>query len=269
MKILITGATGFIGKNLIPLLNKRYNVTGLAKTNGKNIINHDLTKKIDLTGFDVVIHLAWSKNYDENILIIKNLIYSCKNSKIKKLIVLSSMSSKRKYPDNYGKTKKKIEDLVKNSGINYTILRPSIIYGSGSTSFSFILNYLKNLPFVPIIGTGRYAIYPVYIGDVVKSINNCINNKKTNRKEYDLPGAEKIYFLELINELKKASNIHKPNIKIPLLLCRIFSIFIPGILSKENLRNITEDSLADSSEARKDFKYNPISFREGVKHGLI
>jgi NADH dehydrogenase len=276
LKILITGGTGFVGKNLIKNLNGKYTLKIITRRSSDDdlFVKCDLKKSESLyqifSGYDVIIHLAYSNNYPENIIIAKNIISASKKNKIKKIILLSSMSAKRNFPDDYGKNKLNIEKIVKNSGINYTILRPSIIYGRGSTSFNFITDYLKKIPFfTPIIGSGIYSISPVYISDVSNAIEKCINNKFTDKKEYDLPGGSKIYFIHLINLLKREYKITKVNLHIPIFFVYIVSFIFPRIISRKNIKNLTEDSNADIKNAREDFAYNPIIFSEGVKNGLI
>ena len=275
MNLLITGGTGFVGKNLSSALKGKHLADVLTRKRGeKNCIAGDLLDvksiKPALKGKDIVIHLAFSQNYKENIIMTKNLINESKKAGIKKIIFLSSMSSKRKHPDDYGKIKQKLEFMIKNSGLNYTILRPSIIYGKGSTSFDFIIKLINKIPlFTPIIGSGKCKISPVHIKDVVSSISKCIKNKKTDFKEYDLPGGEEIYFIELIDELKSEMEIRKKNIHIPIWLCNFISIIVPRLISRENIKNLIEDSLPEIKEAQKDFAYAPIKFKNGIKNGLL
>lgn len=276
MKILITGGTGFVGKNLIKkLINKRELFILTRKDiHEKGFYRGDLMDYPSLPpvlkNVDTVVHLAFSKNYPENIAMTKNLVDAAKKRKIKKLILVSSMSAKRNNPDDYGKVKQQVEEIIKKSGLNYTVLRPSIIYGKGSTSFNFIITKLRSIPFfVPIIGNGKYRLSPVHIDDVISSIIACLKNKKTDKKDYDLPGGEEIYFVDLINAIKKNQGINKRNLPIPIWACNIIATLLPKVISKENIKNLTEDSLADISQARTDFKYSPIEFKEGIKDGLL
>ncbi|MCW8965855.1 MAG: NAD(P)H-binding protein [Candidatus Pacearchaeota archaeon] len=267
--ILMTGSTGFVGKKLLDKIGGKYQINTFS---GKTRV--DLKDKEDVFDItknkDIVIHLAYSKNYPENIIITKNLIEACKKNKIKKILILSSMSAKREKPDKYGKNKLYIEKLIKESKLNYTILRPSIIYGSGSSSFNFIIDYMNKIPFfTPIIGNGKYFIYPIHVNDVIQSIISCIDSEKTNKKEYDIVGRDRIYFIELINMLKKQLKSNKINIYIPIFVCKIISYIFPKIINKENIENLSEDSKPELLEAKKDFNFNPIKFKEGIKNGLI
>ena len=277
-RILITGGTGFIGKNLIKSLNngKKYEIKILSRKNvpGKKFILGDLKDYSSVNSafkkIDIVIHLANSKNYPENIEMMNNLVKASRENKIKKIIFTSSMSAKRRYPDEYGKSKIQSEKILRESGINYTILRPSIIYGKGSTSFNFLTEKTKKIPFfTPIIGDGKYKMSPVYIEDVVESIKNTIENKKTDKKEYDVVGGDCIFFVDLVNVLKKEIGDKKINIYVPIWVCNLLSICFPNIIRKNNIKNITEDSSAEIENAKKDFNYNPRKFKDGLKNGLI
>src|SRR3989338_4230017 len=128
--LFITGGSGFVGKNLVKQINNKnnysYSVLSRRKTNSQDFVFGDLMDLGSLDKIikknDVVIHLALSKNYPENITMTDNLLKICEKKKIPKIILISSMAAKRNYPDEYGKTKKIIEEKVKNSGLNYTIL---------------------------------------------------------------------------------------------------------------------------------------------------
>ncbi|MBU3907278.1 MAG: NAD-dependent epimerase/dehydratase family protein [Nanoarchaeota archaeon] len=290
LNILITGGTGFVGSNLVNLLRHKegYSINVLSQQSisskdgfvSNNILEEDQIIIGDLLNYndaekatnniDIVIHLAYSKNYPENLVMAENLINACRKNKVKKIILLSSMSAKRSHPDEYGKNKLEIENMIKKSGINYTILRPSIIYGKGGKSFDFMIELINKVPFfTPIIGSGKYWIMPVHKDDVIKAVEKTINNKITDKKEYDLPGRDKIYFVDLINLLKKEKRIGKINIHIPIMFCKVISMILPKVLSKENIRNLTESSLADMCLAEKDLDYKPISLKEGLKNGIV
>lgn len=276
--LFITGGSGFVGKNLVKQIDNKnnysYSILSRRKTEHKDFVLGDLMDLDSLDKIikknDVVIHLALSKNYPENIIMSKNLLNICRNKKIKKIILLSSMAAKRNYPDEYGKTKKLIEEQVKKSGLNYTILRPPMIYGKGSTGFNFIIGYLKKIPFLtPIIGNGKYIVIPVNVDDVIKTIIVCIENKKTDKKEYDIVGGEKMYFIDLVNQLKKELKIKKPNIHLPIFFCKMIATVLPQAISKDKIKNLTQGSLADIEPAKRDFGYNPRKLPKGEENGYL
>jgi len=280
MRILVTGATGFIGRNLIPKLTKKHKIVcfvrkssnlDFLKSQNVEFAFGDMLDANSLSAalkkIDAVIHLATPHvqgNEKSNILGSKNMIFACKKNKVKRIIYISSMATKRKILDDYGRVKLAIEHIFENSNLDYTILRPSIIYSKNN--LSLIGKSLMILPFIiPIIGSGRYKMNPVFIDDVTESIVGAVDRKKTIKKSYDVAGSENISFNEIIQICKKRFNIGKITFHIPKFLCLLIFRLLP-IMSLESIKGIEEDSNADITDLRKDLNSNPISFREGVKN---
>lgn len=279
-KIFITGATGFIGRRLVPKLakdnkvicfvRKSSNINNLKLKNVSFAYGDILNKEsIDSTirRFDVVIHLATSHNQgneERNIEGSTNIIEICKERKVKKFIFISSMAVKRKNIDPYGKTKLKIENILKKSGLNYIIIRSSVIYSEDN--LSLIGKSLTGLPFfIPIIGNGKYKLNPVFIEDVVESIYKCVEKNKIKNKEYDVAGAESFSFNKIIDLCMEELGIRKIKLHIPIFLCIALFRFIP-IISIEAIKGINEDTNADINALEKDLNVRPISFEEGIKN---
>src|SRR3989344_21776 len=191
--ILITGGTGYIGSNLLKLLEGkkiRLLVNDSYVNENFEAVNGDLTdvESLDkaLKNVETVIHLAAATHSKDdkmfnivNVNGTKNLIEACKKNKIKRIIFMSSMAATRRFRDSYGESKYKAQELIRNSGLKYTILRPSLIYGKGSLGMKHTVEYIKKVPFfIPIIGKGEAIIQPVYIDDVLKAIISCLDNDK-------------------------------------------------------------------------------------------
>lgn len=278
-KILVTGATGFIGSKLIPKLIKNYQVIcfvrktddieGIKKFNiqfafGDMFDKDSLMKAVKNMG--AVIHLATAHlpgKEEMNLLGSKNIIEACEKNKVKRVIFISSMATKRKNIDEYGKIKLKIENLIQNADLDYTILRPSIIYSKNNLS---LIGKTLSFPlFIPIIGNGKYKMNPLYIEDLINTILKVIENKKSVREDYDVAGGEKISFNEIIKICKNRFNVKKPMLHLPIPLCLLIFKFFP-IVSSEAIKGIKEDTNADITKLKRDLKIEPINFREGIKN---
>lgn len=279
MKILVTGATGFIGRKLVPKLAKKYEVCCFVRKTSDletlqkekvRLVFGDMLEKESvfkaLKRIDIVIHLATSHMQGKeraNLYGTMNIIEACKRQRVKKIIFISSMAAKRKILDDYGRTKLEIEKAIRESGLNYIILRPSLIYSHDN--LSLIGKSLKALPFIiPIIGNGNYKMAPVFINDVVKAIANSIE-KKVKNKSYDVAGAENLSFNEIISVCKKKFGINKSVIHVPVALCLILFRFFP-IISLEAVKGINEDTNADISGLKEELKVQPISFKKGIEN---
>jgi len=276
MRILVTGATGYLGKHLVKgLIRSKYPIKCLVKEKilepikGIEFIYGDLTDKNSLKeavkNIGIIIHLASIINpkdpdiYNINIKGSQNLIDVCTNQKI---IYISSVAVKNKFLDNYGKTKLEAENLFLNSKLKIIILRPGMIYSKNSPGFSHILKYTNMFPFIPIVGNGKYNISLVYINDVIKTILTIIKKDIFNNKAYDLSG-EKVSFNELINLISK-----KPKIHIPIFICKIIAILTSVLkhppLTQENIKSTIYPSTTDNSQAIKDLDFKPISLEKGL-----
>lgn len=279
-RILITGATGFIGRKLVPklarnnkvicLVRKSSNLNGLKLKNVSFSYGDMLDRESVYSaskGIDMLIHLATSHssgNEDNNLRGSINIIDSCKKNKIRKFVFVSSMATKRKNIDFYGRTKLKIENLLKKSGLNYVIIRPSIIYSENN--LSLIGKSLTSIPFfIPIIGDGNYKLNPVFIDDVVKSIVASIEKINIKNREYDVAGARSLSFNRIINLCKNQLGIRKLTIHVPIFICILIFRFFP-IVSIDSIKGIYEDTNADTSALEKDLNVKPISFEEGIKN---
>ncbi len=277
-KLLITGATGFLGREIIQKKITGYevfcfvrkgSVDKIPKNNLNYVVgdlNDDESIKRATKGISVVLHLATSHikgNEKESLYYSQNLIKACRENKVKKIIFVSSMAVKRKIKDNYGETKLRIEDEIKNSGIEYTIIRPTMVYSLDN--LSVIGQSLKDFPFViPIIGDGKSKISPVFIADLVEGIIKILNTKNSKNKVYEIGGKSKISLNEVIQLCKKRFKIKKVILHIPKIICiGIFKIF--PIVSVESVKGVDEDTQVDSEELKKDLNLRLTDFKEKIK----
>jgi NADH dehydrogenase len=299
-RILITGATGFVGIHLIrKILKQDYTITCLVKKDSNpvfnknleelkrylvNIVYGDITKKetlLDIGNHDVLIHLAASvgsvskkENYEVNVIGSKNMLDICKINNINQIISFGSIAGIRKFKGIYGETKNVSENIFLKSGLDVTIFRPTMIYGKESKGFNKIVKYLRKYPFfIPIAGHGNYLRQPIYVENVVDAIIVAIESNKSVGKIYNLAGSETITFNEFISEVSSQLNIKKIKVHIPIFFCR-FLAFILEKLSKEpaitmrEIISINQDTKMDISLTKKDLNFNPIDIDEGIKKTL-
>lgn len=218
MNILVTGATGFIGRRLVEeLLNRNYDVRIISRQPieaykiswSKKVISiqGDLKDKDSIhravQGADVVIHLAaqlgsWQAKekdyYDINVDGTKVLVEESKKADIQHFIYISTagvygrlkhVPADEFHPCNprylYEKTKYLAEQYILGEirkGFPATILRPSHVYGPGDLNTVPLLRLLKSVHFFPLIGGGKSLFQPVFIDDLIEGIIRCLENRK-------------------------------------------------------------------------------------------
>ncbi len=263
--LLVTGATGFIGKNLIPELIKRGRLRILARRTSNvtlfrthrdiEIAYGDLEENrgIDeaLQGIDTVIHCAartigknFIEYYKTNTIGTAHLIEAMNKEGTKKILYLSSNAAcgpccekkplretdRLKPISSYGRSKKLAEDIIMKNGINYIILRPVAVYGPYDEE---ILRYIKllNHGLCPIIGFGDKYINLLYITDLVQLITTLVQANRFNNQTYFVNDGHCYAYEEVLEQI--ACLLQKDNFKIHIpqqiaQLCGLFSdIFLP------------------------------------------
>jgi len=293
MKVLVTGATGFLGKHLVPRLNFCESVRCLVRKTSnldpikaKNVkfCYGDVSNKesIDsaIQGADAVIHIAAvvfakdkEEQYNVNVIGTQNVVDLCKKYGIK-LIYLSSVAvlyGKEHSNYGYSRTKKLAEEIVLKAEIKSIILRPSLIYGKGSR----LTKIIKMVKFFPIIFLPSHMLtkklqQPVYIKDVTNTI---ILALKEDKLKYN-----KIYYItgpntHTISEIINMTTIYpfKP-LKIPIssfiirILIKIYQMVVPGApINKEHLSKQLEVYHFDNKESIRDFGYSPLDIPDAIK----
>ena len=282
--VLITGATGFIGKHLVHEFSKqkKYNYTCFVRKpiNVNFIIGHleDKNSLLNATkNIDCVIHLAGEVRSSKkelsfiiNVTGTKNLIEACQENKVKRLIFSGTVNADLKKKGVYGESKKHAEELVKNSKLDYVILKLNMVYGPGDNNLSKTIKLIKKLPFVPIIGDGNKKIQPVYIDDVVKSIFACLETKKLKNRIYNIAGPYAFSFNEYIQIILNSLNIKRIKIHIPVILIRSILTFsgnlFDNIINFEIVNSISQNKDVNITESKKDLNFYPKEFKPTVDY---
>ena len=228
--ITITGANGFVAKNLRKFLSKNHiKVIAIARKTfqkhhtetvvySKTLLEKGLQNK--LRNCDALVHLigigkqSFKYNFEDNIDLTKNMIKTCKKSGIKKIIYISGLGVTKNSTSDYFISKYKAEQEIINSGLNYTIFRPSYIVGKKDYLSKFILKQIKK-GIVIIPGSGKYRLQPIFVEDVAKIIVESIYEKKFSNKILDLVGPEIIKFEDFVRYFvkNKKTRIQKINLE--------------------------------------------------------
>lgn len=228
--ITITGANGFVAKNLRNFLSKNHiKVIAIARKTfqkhhtetmvySKTLLEKGLQNK--LRNCDALVHLigigkqSSKYNFEDNVDLTKNMIKICKKSGIKKIVYMSGLGVTKNSRSDYFISKYKAEQEIINSGLDYTIFRPSYIVGKKDYLSKFILKQIKK-GIVIIPGSGKYHLQPIFVEDVAKIILESISEKKFSNKILDLVGPEIIKFEDFVKYFvkNKKTKIQKINLE--------------------------------------------------------
>lgn len=230
LKIVVTGASGFIAKNLRKYLSeKNVDLISISRNNfkdfkcetkiiSKNYDEKNILKKI--RNSDAIIHLVGigkqsiNEDYDAiNTDLTKHILNLGKKGKIKKIVYLSGLGVSPNTTLGYFISKYNAERLVINSGLDFTIFRPSYIVGKDDLLSKHLKKQMKSGE-IKIPGSGKYLIQPILISDVVRVIFESIYQSKFNNKIIDLVGPDYVSFEKYVKLFSKGTKTKIRNINL-------------------------------------------------------
>jgi NADH dehydrogenase len=289
----ITGGTGFVGGSIVKkLLEEKRNVRCLArksadskdlKKQGVEIYKGDVTGKssIEKSFFHdlaYVIHLVGIIKETDNQTFeevhfegTKNIVDLAKEAGVKKIIQMSGLGTRPNAKSRYHATKWEAEEYLRKSGLNYTIFRPSIIFGRDDEFINTFMRMIKLSPFIPVLRGGK--LQPIHLGDVTSCFVQALTNPETDRKTFELGGSEQLTLEEIIRLIMKALEVERILIPIPTYLMYLPAFILQHVLKNppitlDQLKMLEEDNVCDMKEALSVFSFSPIPLKEGLKEYL-
>jgi uncharacterized protein YbjT (DUF2867 family) len=301
LKVLVTGGTGFVGTHLVNALARRgHDVAVLVRhpERARNRYNRPVERVpgnvLDgaslasaLQGRDAVVHLVGiiheqgAQTFDRmHREAVGNLVTAMQPTDVRRLLHVSAVGAAEDSPSEYGRTKAAGERAVRASGLDWTIFRPSIVFGPGDGFVSLLAPIVRKNPlFIPVIGRGETRFQPVSIYDVVRVFGDALEKPETIGKTFDVGGPDVLTLNEIYREIATAvGKRRKPLVHLPLwwggFLARLFEssarsgwIAHPP-LTRDQLKSLSRDSVGDVSETVAVFDGEWREFRPGIREYL-
>lgn len=238
-KIILPGGAGLVGQNLVVRLREkgysniivldkhRSNLEVLRRLQPDITVEYaDLAEPGDwrrhFVGADVVVMLqaqiggnVYQEFVRNNIDSTRLVLDAIKDNNVPYLVHISSSVVESVANDFYTNTKKAQEKMVLESGIPCPILRPTLMFGwFDRKHLGWLSRFMKKVPVFPIPGHGRYMRQPLYVGDFANIIISCIENRIPDGI-YNISGHEKIDYIDIIREIKRAIRARTLILRIP------------------------------------------------------
>jgi len=289
--ILVTGGTGFVGGYLIRRLRQEgLPVRTLArhpdraqplKDLGVEVVLGDISKKVSLErsaeGIERVIHLVGIIQETPGVTFrgvhvegTRNVLEAARKAGVRHFFHQSALGTRPGAKSEYHRTKWEAEELVRQSGIPYTILRPSLIYGPGDGFTIRLSEMLKLVPVMPVIGSGKSRVQPVYIDDVVSCIIKAVTSDAFLNEIYEVGGPDQLTYEEVTKAIAEAMGIKRPAVHVPLFFMKPIARTLETVLSNPPLTTnqlimLQEDNVCSMKDIRDAFGIEPLTFREGLR----
>ena len=283
MKIFVIGATGFTGSRVAPLLlNNGYQVRCLyrASSDRSQLVDlnlewaqGDLSDTASLSsamqGADALVNIA-SLGFGHA----DSIIRAVKDAGIKRAIFISTTAIFTQLNAKSKKVRVAAELAIETSGLKYTILRPTMIYGSPRDRNMWrLIRFLQISPIIPVFGDGKSLQQPIFVDDVAQAVMSCVSNDKTISKSYNIAGKHPLTYNEVIDTIAKAMNkrvwkLHIPSKPVVAMLSLFERLRIPFPIKAEQVMRLNENKDFTYADAQRDFEFSPLAFGEGIRNEL-
>ena len=292
MKVFVTGGTGFVGREILgQLLSAGHEVRALVRDGSQdklsghqNLETHigDVTDAASLggalDGCDAVIHLVgiirefpgrgitFKKMH---VTATENILEACDEQGVQRFLHMSSNGTRERGTTAYHRTKWQAEELVRASGLDWTIFRPSLIFGRGSEFVKMLTELIRRVPVVPVIGDGQYRMQPVSVEQVAVSFVKALAMPESIGKTYHQGGSES-YTYDAILDLtgkamgrKQVTKVHQPLFMIKPMI-KMLQGFEQFPITEGQLKMLIEGNVCDPDEWAQAFGLVPTSYAEGI-----
>ena len=185
---------------------------------------------------------------------------------------MSALGTRPNAAARYHQSKWAAEELVRRSGLDYTIFRPSLIYGPRDQFVNLFARIIRFSPFVPVIGGGRARFQPVSVKAVARAFVRALCEPKSIGQCYDLCGPETFTMPELLDHIFALMRKKRFKLRVPLVLARAQAAFLEFLfqrvlkkappLNRDQLVMLEEDNVGDARAANELFGLRHAPFRE-------
>ena len=292
MRILVTGGTGFVGRRITGRLQGRHEVVLLRREgattplpDGVGVLAGDVTDPSSLAGklagFDAVIHLVaiieehGDATFDGVIRRgTENIVAAARAGNVPRFIHMSALGARDDPAYPYHQAKWRAEEAVRQSGLEWTIFRPSVIFGKGDGFITVLAGVVRAFPLTPIAGSGEARFQPVQVDDVADCFVRAVDDPEmTQGQVYELGGAKPYTYDQMIDVIAQRLGVNRPRVHVPLPLMKAVvaaSAPLPKALrppvTSEQLKMLSLDNSTDHSATGELIGREPFALEDGIDY---
>jgi len=298
MRIVVTGGTGFIGRQVVDRLLEQGQDTVVVTSRDPD--RHDpwdgrvrmvqafagdaVSLGKAFTGADVVVHAIQFHNHPVEDPA-KGRTYmevdgrgtelaarTAKKLGVRRFVYLSGAGAGQGRPQPWFRAKDRAETAIRETGMEHVLLRPSWIYGPGDRSMSRFVWFCRHLPVVPVIGNGRTPVHPCYVKDVARCVADAARRDDAKDTALELGGPERMTMDEVIRTVQSVLGQRRPLLHHPPKLMKLLVLpmrLMPDpILSPTAVDFITQEVEIDPRPAFDYFGFTFRRLEEGLREYL-
>ena len=280
MKVFLTGGTGYVGRQIVrDLVRENHSVTALVRKGSQQKLPSGIEEKIQIVYGDIQLPQTYRdalKNAEAIInlpgllrefprkgitfervhfLGTKILADEAKTAGVMRFIQMSALGVRADATTKYQETKFRAEEYLKGSGLQWTIFRPSLMFGNekeGIVNFMSVLNdLLEMIPFfVPVLGDGKYRFQPIAVQNISAGFVKALTLPASIGKTYDAAGPDRYTYNELLDMIQHVTGKYKTRLHQPMVIMKILASFFDGIpgfpVSRGQITMLLEENISDN-----------------------
>lgn len=296
MKILLTGANGYIGLRLLPLLLEQgHEVVCAVRNKNRLSVNKELRSKIEVVEIDF-LEIPETPDAIKNIDVAYYLIHSMSGSMedfdeqeaesaenfnklmaettVKQVIYLSGIVNEEKL-SRHLQSRKHVEDILYKGDFNLTVLRAAIIVGSGSSSFEIIRDLCEKLPVMITPKWVNTKCQPIAIRDVLQFLTGVIGNEKCYNESFDIGGPDVLTYKEMMQQYSEMRDLHLFILDVPVMSPKLSSYWLYFVTSTSyklavNLVDSMKiEVISHDKRLQELLGIQPISYKEAIELAFL
>jgi uncharacterized protein YbjT (DUF2867 family) len=302
MNVLVTGATGFVGREVVRQLHKsRHSIRILTRGRNSSRVPEVVSRfgaevhpgnVLDaaslngaVNGTEAIIHLVGviaevGESTFENVHTrgTGNIVSAAQRSEVRRFVHMSALGTRPNAASRYHRTKWAAEELVRHSGLDFTVFRPSLIYGPQDQFINLFARVIRLSPVVPLIGSPRARFQPVSVKTVAAAFTKSLDEPRSIGQTYDLCGPEALTLSEIVDRILAVLHRRRLKLRVPPGLARFQAVLLELVfrrllrkvspLNRDQLIMLQEDNLGNPRPANELFGLTPTSLREGIARYL-
>ncbi|BEH08725.1 MULTISPECIES: NAD-dependent epimerase/dehydratase family protein [Geobacter] len=288
MKIFVTGGTGFVGGHVRrALLERGHSLRLLVHRRSEGVeagveqVEGDVTRQDTfagaMAGCDVIVNLvgiirefpAQGITFEKlHVEATRNLVEAARAAGIRRHLQMSALATRPDATAAYHRTKWRAEEVVRQSELDWTIFRPSLIFGPKGAFVDMLAGFVRRFPAVPVVGDGTYRLQPVSVDDVARCFALALDMPETVGQTYELCGPDRLTYNEVLDTIGRVlGKGHVVKIPQPLGLLKLVVPIMQGFsffpLTMDQIILLTEENIC-SNAWPSVFGFEPCRFEAGI-----
>ena len=294
-RVLLTGASGYVGGRLLPRLEKRgLLVRCLARrpeflagrvAPGTEIVEGDVLREETLPRALEGVHTAYYLVHSmggtsregfeaQDRLGAHNFARSARAAGVRRIVYLGGLGDEDADLSPHLRSRHEVGRALRASGVPVIEFRASIVIGSGSLSFEMLRALVERLPVMVTPRWVRVTAQPIAIGDLLGYLEAALDLETNESRIYEIGGTERVSYGDLVREYARSRRLRRVMIPVPVLTPRLSSLWLGFVtplyarVGRALIESICHETVVRDERARRDFAVEPMGVKEAIANAL-